>query len=97
SLATQWSKTYHLGARHACLPQADQEVDPGKIVLSIAPIALRSPANWLKQPYTLIIAQCIDAQPRLWRHLLCSQSCFHTTNINPGVHSRSRVCLHKPS
>lgn len=93
TLSAQLSKAHHLGARHACIPQADEQVDPGKIVLRIVTMAVLRPPDWLKQPNTLIVAQGIDAQPCKFRNLLDSQSCFHTASIYPGVDSRSRGCL----
>ena len=90
TLAAQLSKAHHLCARHACIPQSDEQVDPGKIVLCIAAMAVLSPPDWFKQPDALIVTQSIDAQPRLLSNLLNSQSSFHTTSIEPGVDSRSR-------
>ncbi len=50
-------------------------------MLRIATMAVLSPPDWLKQADALIVAQGIDAQPRLLSNLLDSQSCFHATSI----------------
>ncbi len=81
TLPAQLGKAHHLCARHACIPQSDEQVDPGKIVLRIATMAVLRPPDWRKQPDALIVAQGIDAQPRLLSNLLDSKSCFHATSI----------------
>jgi hypothetical protein len=81
TLAAQLGKAHHLCARHAGIPQSDEQVDPVEIVLRIPTMAVLSPRDWLKQPDALIVAQGIDAQPRKFRNLLDRQSCFHAISI----------------
>ncbi len=77
TLAAQLSKAHHLCARHACIPQSDEQVDPVEIVLRIATMAVLRPSDWFKQADALVVAQGIDAQSRLLSNLLDCQPCFH--------------------
>lgn len=70
TLAAQVGEVDHLRERHPRFPQVDEQADPVDVPLCVPTMSARCPAHGCEQPDALVVAQGINAQPRLLGDLM---------------------------